>query len=201
MKRARKVPPFLSWEGLCAGFMVWACLVTAGSGYAATINFNASIDDGTVLKGPSGSNLNGQVRFGVFWNQNAATPSFLNEAAVGSIWSTNSASQRFSALQASFLSLTSSDISVTNGYFSFSGTANNEYDTGMVDGNGDAILVGMRDAAIFAFVVDSFSSPTALAVLSAVFSKVGDENDFFDHRHIHRKSITKINWKDLDLKS
>ena len=182
MKQAYKTPFFLSWKGLCACFVVWACLVTAGSGYAATINFNASIDDGTVLKGPSGSNLNGQVRFGVFWDQNVATPSFLNNVDVGSIWSTTASGQRLSVLQSRFLSLTSSDISVTNGYFSFSGTANNEYDTGMVDGNGDPILVGMRDAAIFAFVVDSFSSPTALAVLSAVFSTVGDENDFFDGR-------------------
>jgi len=179
MKRARKVPSFLSWEGLCAGFMVWACLVTAGSGYAATINFNASIDDGTVLKGPSGSNLNGQVRFGVFWDQNVATPSFLNNVDVGSIWSTTASGQRLSVLQSRFLSLTSSDISVTNGSFNFSGTANNEYDTGMVDGNEDPILVGMRGAAIFAFVVDSFSSPTALAVLSATFSTVGDEGDPF----------------------
>jgi len=175
MKPAYKTPFFLSWRGLCAGFMGWACLVAAGSSYAATINFNASITDGTVLKGASGSNLNGQVRFGVFWDQNIATPSFLNEAAVGSIWSTNSASQRFSALQSSFLSLTSSAIPVTNGYFTFSGTADNEYDT--VDANDNPILVGMRDAPIFAFVVDSFSSPSALAVLSAVFSTVGDEND------------------------
>jgi predicted heme/steroid binding protein len=158
--------------------MGWACLVAAGSSYAATINFNASITDGTVLKGASGSNLNGQVRFGVFWDQNIATPSFLNEAAVGSIWSTNSASQRFSALQSSFLSLTSSAIPVTNGYFTFSGTADNEYDTGTVDANDNPIMVGMTDAPIFAFVVDSFSSPSALAVLSAVFSTVGDENDF-----------------------
>jgi hypothetical protein len=182
MKRAYKAPFFLSWKGLCAGFMVWACLVTAGSGYAATINFNASIEDGTVLKGASGSNLNGQVRFGVFWNQDVANPSFLDEVAVGSIWSSTPVGERFSALQSRFLSLTSSAISVTNGTFNFSGDANNEYNTGLVDANEDPILVSMRDAAIFAFVVDSFSSPTALAVLSAVFSKVGDENDFFDGR-------------------
>jgi hypothetical protein len=180
MKQAYKIPFFLSWKGLCACFVVWACLVTAGSGYAATINFNAFIADGTVLKGASGANLNGQVRFGVFWDQNVATPTFLNEAAVGSIWSTNSASQRFSALQSRFLSLTSSAITVANGSFSFDGTANNEYDTGTVDANGDPIIVSMRDAPIFAFVVDSFSSPTALAVLSAVFSTVGDDNDFVD---------------------
>ena len=175
MKRANKAPFFLLWKGLCAGFMVWACLVAAGSGYAVTINFDSSIADGTVLKDASGDNLDGEVRFGVFWNQNSANPSFLDEAAVGSIWSTNSASQRFSALQSRFLSLTSLDILVTNGSFNFSGTANNAYDTGMVDLNEDPILVSMRDAAIFAFVVDSFSSPTALAVLSAVFATVGDE--------------------------
>ena len=182
MKRANKAPFFLLWKGLCAGFMVWACLVTAGSGYAATINFNASIEDGTVLKGASGSNLNGQVRFGVFWNQDVANPSFLDEVAVGSIWSSTTADQRFSALQDSFLSLTSSAISVTNGTFNFSGDANNEYNTGLVDANEDLILVSMRDAAIFAFVVDSFSSPTALAVLSATFSTVGDEGDTLSGR-------------------
>jgi len=162
--------------------MVWACLNTAGSGYAATINFNASIGDGTVLKGISGSNLNGEVRFGVFWNQNVATPSFLNEAAVGSIWSTTPLGQRLTALQSRFLSLISSDILVTNGSFSFSGTANNEYDTRIDDGEGGTLLVPMRDAPIFAFVVDSFTSPTQLAVLSATFSTVGDENNFFEGR-------------------
>jgi hypothetical protein len=182
MKQAYKAPFFLSCKGLCACFMVWACLVTAGSGYAATINFNASIEDGTVLKGASGANLTGQARFGVFWNQDVESPIFLDDVAVGSIWSSTPVGERFSALQSRFLSLTSSAISVTNGTFNFSGYANNEYNTGLVDANEDPILVSMRDAAIFALIVDSFSSPSALAVLSAVFSKVGDENDFFDGR-------------------
>ena len=200
MKRANKAPFFLLWKGLCAGFMVWACLVTAGSGYAATINFNASIEDGTVLKGASGSNLNGQVRFGVFWNQDVANPSFLDEVAVGSIWSSTTADQRFSALQDSFLSLTSSAISVTNGTFNFSGDANNEYNTGLVDANEDLILVSMRDAAIFAFVVDSFSSPTALAVLSATFSTVGDEGDTLLGRTTWGLSFNSVSdeWGSID---
>ena len=178
MKQAYKAPFFQSWKGLCAGFMVWACLVAAGSGYAVTINFDSSIADGTVLKDASGDNLDGEVRFGVFWNQNSANPIFLDEAAVGSIWSTNSASQRFSALQSRFLSLTSSAIAVTNGTFNFTGLADNAYDTGILDANDDPILVDMRDAAIFAFVVDSFSAPTALAVFfSDIYAVVGNENN------------------------
>jgi hypothetical protein len=180
MKQAYEAPFFQSWKGLCAGFMVWACLVAAGSGYAVTINFDSSIADGTVLKDASGDNLDGEVRFGVFWNQNVANPSFLDEAAVGSIWSTNSASQRFSALQSRFLSLTSSAIAVTNGTFNYTGTADNAYDTGIDDGEGGTLLVSMRDAAIFAFVVDSFSAPTALAVFfSDIYAEVGNEGNLY----------------------
>jgi hypothetical protein len=159
--------------------MAWALLANPGISQAATITFSASIGDGTVLKSTSGANLSGQVKFGVFWNQNASQAGILNSAAVGNLWSSTSASQRFSTLQSSFLSLTTNTISVTNGSFAFSGTANNEYDTGVDDGAGGTFLVNLRDAAIFAFVTDNFSAPTGVAILTAAFATVGDENDFF----------------------
>jgi hypothetical protein len=167
------------WKSLSAGFMAWVLLANPGISQAATINFSASIDDGTVLKSTTGANLSGQVKFGVFWNQNASQAGILNSAAVGNLWSSTSAPQRFATLQSSFLSLTTNTISVTNGSFAFSGTANNEYDTGVEDGQGGTFLVNLRNAAIFAFVTDNFSAPTGMAILTAAFATVGDENDFF----------------------
>ena len=169
----------LLWKSLSAGFMAWVLLANPGVSQAATISFSASIDDGTVLKSTTGANLSGQVKFGVFWNQNASQADILDSAAVGNLWSSTSASQRFATLQSSFLSLTTNTISITNGSFAFSGTANNEYDTGVDDGQGGTFLVNLRNAAIFAFVTDNFSAPTGVAILTAAFATVGDENDVF----------------------
>jgi hypothetical protein len=171
---------FPSWKSLGVGLAAWVLLVTSGSALAATISFTASIDDGTLLKSTTGAILNGQVRFGVFWDQNVTNSTFLNASSVGNLWSSTPAAQRFSTLQTNFLSLTTNTVSVTNGSFSFTGTANNEYDTGVSDGQGDPILISMRDKPIFAFVTDSFSSPTGVAILAATLVTVGDETDFFD---------------------
>ena len=49
----------------------------------------------------------------------------------------------------------------------------------MDDGQGGTFLVNLRNAAIFAFVTDNFSAPTGVAILTAAFATVGDENDVF----------------------
>jgi len=160
--------------------MAWLWLVAASVSQAATISFSASIEDGTLLKSTTGTNLNGEVRFGVFWNQNALAPSFLTSAQVGSLWSSTPAASRFSTLQASFLSICTNTIAVTNGTFSFTGSANNEYDSGIDDGAGGTLLVSLRDLPIFAFISDSFTSPNGMAVLSTGLVTVGDDGSFND---------------------
>jgi hypothetical protein len=167
---------FPSWKSLGVGLAAWVLLVTSGSALAATISFTARIDDGTLLKSTTGANLNGQVRFGVFWDQNVTNSTFLNASSVGNLWSSTPAAQRFSTLQSNFLSLITNTVSVTNGSFSFTGTANNEYDTGVSDGQEGTILISMREQPIFAFVTDSFSSPTGVAILAATLVTVGDDN-------------------------